>query len=117
MGGQIIQGEARHVGNMSDSGCSNHLLNNEEEHWFDRTSTMGVGNVAKEVHTVMSAVKVSNKNSAVLRKQTKLRPLLENKTKWTGRMKMMKNFVSMREVLIETSKHENANIDISNLHR
>ena len=57
-----------------------------KEHWFDRTSAMGVGNVAKEVHTVMSAFKVSNKNSAALRKETKLRPLLENKTKWTGRI-------------------------------
>jgi len=64
---------------------------------------MGIGNVAKEVHSVMSAVKVSNKNSAVLRKETKLRPLLENKTKWTGRCKMMKNFVSKREALMKSS--------------
>jgi len=95
--------------------CCSHLLNNEVENWFERTTNIGVGKVAREVHTVMSAVKVSNKNSAVLRKETKLRPLLENKTKWTGRMKMMKNFISMREALIKSSKHENAAIDISNV--
>ena len=76
---------------------------------------MGVGYVANEVHAVMSSIKISNKNSAVLRKETKLRPMLENKTKWTGRMKMMRNFVSMREALLKTSKHENASIDVSSV--
>ncbi len=76
---------------------------------------MGVGSVANEVHAVMSSIKISNKNSAVLRKETKLRPMLENKTKWTGRMKMMRNFVSTREALLKSSKHENASIDVSNV--
>ena len=76
---------------------------------------MGVGSVANEVHTVMSSIKISNKNSAVLRKETKLRPLLENKTKWTGGMKMMKNFLSMREAILKSSKHENSSFDVSNV--
>ena len=63
----------------------------------------------------MSSIKISNKNSAVLRKETKVRPLLEIKTKWTGRMKMMKNFVSMREAILKSSKHENSSFDVSNV--
>jgi len=70
-------------------------------------------NTIEGVHRVMKAAKPKLKSAAVLRNLTKLRPILYNKTRWSGKHDMLARFVKIRSELIEASQHDDANIIIS----
>ena len=53
------------------------------------------------------------KNSAVLRTLTDLHPEIHNETRWSGKCKMLQKWIRIRSELIETSSHQDSNIDIN----
>ena len=61
----------------------------------------------------MTGVKVSLKNSAVLRKMTRLAPEVGNTTRWTSWGNMMDKFQRMRTDLIAASEEEDGTVQLN----
>jgi hypothetical protein len=70
------------------------------------------GKVVDEVKEIMKKCKNLNKNAAVLRRFTKLRPNFGSKTKWTGWSRMLKSWSKMHKEISEAALEEEADIDI-----
>ena len=91
--------------------CANHLLNNEVNAWVKENDT--VKNTLDSVQRTMKVVKNSLKNSAVLRKLTRLAPEVGNATRWTSWGRMMGKYSCIRADLIAASQEEDAAIEVN----
>ena len=60
----------------------------------------------------MKQAKNSLKNSAVLRKLTRLTPEVGNKTRWTSWGKMMEKYLRIRPELITAAVDDDTNLDV-----
>ena len=56
----------------------------------------------------MKEVKTKSKSAAILRNLTELLPVLDNTTRWSGKVTMLKRFLDVREEIIEASEHADA---------
>jgi len=92
-------------------GCVSHKLNLEVALMVQNDRSLQ--NTIEGVHRVMKEAKTKLKSAAVLRNLTKLRPILYNKTRWSGKHDMLARFLKIRSELIEASQHDDANITIS----
>jgi hypothetical protein len=91
--------------------CHNHLLKNQIQKMIDNKDEKP-GKVVDEVKEIMKKCKNLNKNAAVLRRFTKLRPNFGSKTKWTGWSRMLKSWSKMHKEISEAALEEEADIDI-----
>ena len=91
--------------------CSNHLLNNEVNAWVKDHET--VRNTLDSVKRSMKAVKGSLKNTAVLRKMTRLAPEVGNATRWTSWGRMMHKYLRIRSDLISAADDNDASIVVN----
>ena len=53
----------------------------------------------------MLSAKRKLKNAALLWNRTQLTPIIHNKTRWSGKYKMLKGWITIRDDLIEVSKN------------
>ena len=69
--------------------------------------------VLESVQTTMRQCKGSLKNAAMLRNLCTLKPILYNKTRWSGKHDTLLRFIEIRMSLIDAANDENTNIDIN----
>jgi len=91
-------------------GCKSHLLNLDVEAWVD--SDVSLSSTLDSVHSTMKAAKAKLKNAAILRNLTHLKPVLYNKTRWSGKSAVLERFVRIREQLIQAADNESASAEI-----
>ena len=65
------------------------------------------------IHKTMTSIKTKNTNAALLRNITELRPVLDNKTRWSGKFSMVDRYCRIYDDILKASQEENASIDIS----
>jgi hypothetical protein len=87
-------------------GCYSHKLNLDVEAMLRENDHLTTS-LAK-IHEVMVCAKQKLRNAAVLRNITDLRPVLENKTRWSGKVAMLTRFIRFRQYLIEAADHKEA---------
>jgi hypothetical protein len=85
-------------------GCNNHKLNLDVELMV--ANTIQLKNVIENVHAVMLSAKRKLKNAALLRNLTNLKPVIHNKTRWSGKHFMLTRFLRIRDELIEVADNE-----------
>ncbi len=68
-----------------------------------------LGNTISSVHDTMRSAKTL-KNTAVLRNITDLKPIMHNRTRWSGKLYMLRRFLNIREELLEI--HDSRDVDI-----
>jgi hypothetical protein len=84
-------------------GCCSHKLNLDVELMVSGNSQMK--ETISTIHDVMACAKQKLRNAAVLRNITDLRPVLENKTRWSGKVAMLARFVRLRDDLVKAADH------------
>ena len=87
-------------------GCLSHKLHLEVRSMINRH--IELKNVIESVHRTMKEVKSKSKSAAVLRNLTELHPVLDNETRWSGKVLMLKRFIEIRSEIIEASEHEDS---------
>ena len=70
-------------------------------------------NLLESVKKSMKAVKNSLKNTAVLRKMTRLAPEIGNATRWTSWGRMMHKYLRIRSDLISAADDNDASITVN----
>ena len=65
------------------------------------TKNTDLDNKIESIQKTMRQCKKSIKNMAILRNLTMYRPILYNKTRWSGKHHVLKRFVEIRDALIE----------------
>ena len=84
-------------------GCLNHLLNLDVQDWIKDDNILNgivsnIGELMKEAKTL--------KNSAKLAEFTHLKPVLDNKTRWSGVRMMLERFLRIRQELMSVADDE-----------
>ena len=97
--------------NLPHVGCSNHKLNLDIEDWTK--TDVQLGRTIKSVAETMKQAKVSLKNTAVLSELTPLKPVLYNKTRWSGKFDTLSRFIKICEQLIQAALHEDADLVVN----
>ena len=97
--------------NIPHVGCNTHTLNLEVRYMIERQTDLST--TLTSVHEIMRNVKSKLKNTAVLRKLTKLKPLLSNDTRWSGKVAVVRRFIDIKEQLIEASEHEDSDFFVN----
>ena len=92
-------------------GCNNHKFNLDIDEWARADNALST--TLDSIGDTMKSAKNSLKNAALLSNLTKLKPVLYNKTRWSGKHDMLQRFIRIRQDLIDVSVHENADIEIS----
>ena len=69
--------------------------------------------ILEYVQNIMRQCKQSLKNAAVLRNLSTLKPIVYNKTRWSGKHNVLKMFIKIREDLIKTADDENTTLDVN----
>jgi hypothetical protein len=87
-------------------GCYNHKLNLDVEAMV--RGNFELQKTISNIHDVMACAKQKLRNAAVLRNITDLRPILENKTHWSGKVAMIARFIRIRDDLMKAADHEGA---------
>jgi hypothetical protein len=85
-------------------GCYSHKLSLDVEEMVKASDDMK--NTIAKVHDVMACAKQKLRNAALLRNITDLRPILENKTWWSGKAAMLVRFIRLRDKLIEAADNK-----------
>lgn len=67
-------------------GCNSHKLNLDVERFVRNDSELSA--LIEKTHTLMTSAKRKLKNAALLRNETDLKPVLHNKTRWSGKYHM-----------------------------
>ena len=93
--------------------CKNHLLNSEVNYMTSKSNELS--DVLESVQKTMRQCKKSLRNAAVLRNLTTLKPILHNKTRWSGKYDTLSRFIKIRSSLIDATNDENTNIDINTI--
>ncbi len=96
---------ARLLGNPH-VGCCNHKLNLDVELMVANSDDLK--NCVSSVHNTMASAKMKLKNAALLRNLTELKPVLENKTRWSGKFLMFERFIKLRDCLVEIADSEDS---------
>lgn len=91
-------------------GCLNHKLNLQVNKMVKDSVDLNLQ--IESVFNTMSAARGSSKNRTLLRNMTSLRAITPNATRWTGKCRMMKRFVSIRPELIAASNDADGSIPI-----
>ena len=102
--------------------CENHLLANEVKLWLksstlpddeidERARVFGPGTACKFIHNIMNKLK-TNKNRAVLCKETDLAPTIGNETRWASAGNMMNKYEKIETAVIEASMSKNADFSL-----
>ena len=84
-------------------GCNNHKLNLDVELWVKNTAQLQ--HTIDDVHATMLSAKSKLKNAALLQNETDLKPVIHNKTRWSGKFKMLKQWIVIRNELIQVSNN------------
>ena len=71
----------------------------------------GSGTVCKLIHNLMNKLK-TNKNLAVLRKETDLAPTIGNETRWASAGNMMNKYEKIETAVIKASMNDNADFSL-----
>ena len=69
-------------------GCMSQKLNLEVRSMIEQHSELK--NVIESIHRTMKEVKTKSKSAAILRNLRELRPVLDNATRWSGKVTMLK---------------------------
>ena len=67
----------------------------------------------ESVQNTMRQCKQSLKNAAVLRNLSTLKPIMYNKTRWSGKHDVLKRFIKIREDLIKAADDENTTLEVN----
>jgi hypothetical protein len=92
-------------------GCNNHKLNLDIKEWMK--IDLNLKNAISGVATTMKEAKLSLKNAAILSELTPLKPILCNKTRWSGKFQVLDRFLRIRPALIEAANHEDSDLDVN----
>ena len=69
--------------------------------------------ILESVQNSMRQCKQSLKNAAVLRNLSTLKPIMYNKTRWSGKHDVLKRFIKNREDLIKAADDENTTLEVN----
>lgn len=97
--------------NIPHVACKSHLLNLEVNYMVEMT--VDLHRTLEAVHETMSQCKQRLRNAALLRNLIDLRPVLHNKTRWSGKFYMLRRFLRIREELIEVSQDERSDLVVN----
>ena len=89
-------------------GCSNHKLNLEVERMVDNDSTLK--DCIDSVHRTMTDCRSKLRNRAMLRNLTTLSPIVENKTRWSGKYMMITRFCRIYDSLRTVAENEQSTV-------
>ena len=95
----------------SQIGCCSHKLNLEvkqmlEHHLELKETTLSVQNTMREVNS-------KRKSAAVLRNFTDLHPILDNATRWSRKVKLLRKFTEVHGELVEAISHNDAEFTVA----
>ena len=91
-------------------GCNSHKLNLDMNDWMEAPA---LKNIIESVADTMKEAKNSLKNASLLRRLTSLKPVLYNKTRWSGKfINMLSMFVRVRVQLVTVAEDENSNLTV-----
>jgi hypothetical protein len=71
----------------------NHKLGLEVNRMVENHSDLS--NVKETTHEIMRAAKKKLRNAALLQNMTNLKPVMHNKTRWSGKYSMLKRFAQI----------------------
>jgi DNA-binding transcriptional MerR regulator len=91
-------------------GCMNHKLGLEVNRMVETHNDLNT--VIECTHETMRAAKQKLKNAALLRNITDLKPVMHNKTWWSGKYLMLKRLGQIRSELIDVSNAEESDLPI-----
>ena len=92
-------------------GCKSHQLALDVKEML-KTDTRSA-ELLEQVHQTMVSIKTKNSNAALLRNVTDLKPVLDNKTRWSGKYSMVDRYCQIYEEIVQASQEDNASIEIS----
>lgn len=92
-------------------GCSSHKLNLEVETMVQ--ADQNLKSCLELVHTTMTDVRGKLRNRAMLRNLTSLCPVVENKTRWSGKCHMLRRFCVIYDHLRAVCEQENATVSMN----
>ena len=87
--------------------CHKHLSTSEVLNMIQNRTTLS--DFEADFCRTMREVKYSLKNIVVLRNLTKIKPILPNKTRWTGLCDALTQFIKMREHFITSLDYDKVN--------
>ena len=94
-------------------GCKSHQLALDVKDMLKADADTAT--LLQHVHKTMSSIKTKNSNAALLRNVTELKPVLDNKTRWSGKFYMVERYCRIYEDIIKASHHDHSSIDITEL--
>lgn len=89
-------------------GCASHKLNLQVEAMVE--SDKDLESCLKSVHDTMMDVRGGLRNRAMLRNLTALCPIVDSKTRWSGKCNMLQRFCRVYDDLKAVAKHESSSI-------
>lgn len=92
-------------------GCASHMLALEVRYIIDCHPDLK--NYIGAVHYSMKGARTKSKSADVLHNITDLQPVIDNDPKWSGKVQMLRRFTSIREDMIESSHHVDANFVVN----
>jgi hypothetical protein len=96
--------------NLPHVGCCNHKLNLDIEDWGKEDIQL-LGRTIKSVSETMRQTKMSMKITAIPSELTPLKPIIYNKTWWSGKFdSSLSCFVRIHDELIEVATHEDSDL-------
>ena len=103
--------KAARIMNIPHLDCNNHTLNLQVRLMIKEDKPLA--KMIANMHEVMVSIKGSLKNSALLRKVTQLRPVIENVTRWTSVFSMMTRTLRIFDHLMDLA-NDNSNTIVQN---
>ena len=97
--------------NLPHVGCNNHKLNLDIEDWAKQD--VALLDVLNSIGMTMKSAKNSLKNAAILSELTPLKPVIYNKTRWSGKFDMLSRFLRIRCQLIQVAADEESNMHVN----
>jgi hypothetical protein len=95
---------------INQIGCKSHQLALDIKDMM--TADRNLTALLDAVHTTMSSIKRRNKNAALLRNITDLGPVLPNKTRWSGKYKMVARYCRSYQDITEAANQDIATIEM-----
>ncbi len=94
--------------------CNSHKLNLEVNHMCGKKTDLD--NAILSGHGTVRSAKTL-KNAAVLRNLTELKRIMHNRTRWSGKVHMIRRFLSIGEELLEVHDSRDGDIEIDDTAR
>ncbi len=91
-------------------GCNNHKLNLDMESWV--TADNELKETLEKIASTMKSAKNSLKNAAILSELTNLKPVLYNKTRWSGKFDTIDRFIRIRSDLITAANNIECDVEV-----